>query len=305
MRLPTWSADDLPDLTGRTAVVTGASSGLGAATARGLAGAGAHVVLAVRDTERGERVAAEIAGSCEVRRLDLADLASVRAFAVAWSGELDILVNNAGVMAVPFSRTADGFECQMGTNHLGHFALTMLLLPQITDRVVTVSSGIASCGRIDLDDLGFERRRYGAWRAYAQSKRANLLFMYELNRRLAQRESTLRAIATHPGIAVTRLQRRTGRPLRDLLARATCLYAGDAAHGALPTLYAATGEIPGGLCVGPDGRATTRYAPVVGALPRWASDPAIARRLFDLSAGLTGVDAAQVATATGSSRLPG
>jgi NAD(P)-dependent dehydrogenase (short-subunit alcohol dehydrogenase family) len=304
MRLSTWTAADLPDLSGRIAVVTGASSGLGAATARGLAGVGAHVVLAVRDTERGERVAAGIAGSSEVRRLDLADLASVRVFADAWSGELDILVNNAGVMAVPFSRTVDGFERQMGTNHLGHFALTMLLLPHITDRVVTVSSGIASIGRIDLDDLGWERRRYGAWRAYAQSKRANLLFTYELNRRLVQQGSGVRAIATHPGIALTRLQRGTGRPLRDIVARATCLLASDAARGALPTLYAATGEVPGGLCVGPDGRATTRYAPVVGALPRWGSDPAIARRLFDLSAELTATSSGQLAMPTGESRLP-
>jgi NAD(P)-dependent dehydrogenase (short-subunit alcohol dehydrogenase family) len=305
MRMTGYTADDLPDLSGRTAVVTGASSGLGAATARGLAAAGAHVVLAVRDAERGERVAAEIAGSSEVRRLDLANLASVRAFAAAWSGELDILVNNAGVMAVPFSRTADGFECQMGTNHLGHFALTLLLLPHITDRVVTVSSGIARFGRIDLDDLSWQRRRYGAWRAYAQSKRANLLFTHELDRRLLDAESTVRAIAAHPGIAGTRLQRRTGRPLRDIVARATCLLGGDAANGALPTLYAATGEIPGGLCVGPDARATTRHAPVVGALPRFASDPEVARRLFDLSAAVTGTDVDQIARARGSIRQPG
>ena len=283
-----WSAADLPDLSGRVAVVTGAASGIGAATAAGLARAGAHVVLAVRDTARGERVAAGLEGSCEVRRLDLADLASVRAFTGELPGEVHVLVNNAGVMAVPFGRTVDGFELQIGTNHLGHVALTMLLLPRLVDRVVTVSSGIARIGRVDLDDLNWEHRRYGAWRAYAQSKRANLLFTYELNRRLVEQGSDVRALAAHPGIAATRLQRRTGHLLRDIVARGTALGASDAAHGALPTLHAATGDIPGGLCVGPDGRATTRYAPVVSALPSWAADPETARRLFDLSVELIG-----------------
>ena len=283
-----FSAADLPDLSGRVAVVTGASSGLGEATARGLARAGAHVVLAVRDTARGERALSSLEGSGEVRRLDLADLGSVRTFADELPGEVDILVNNAGVMAVPLRRTVDGFESQIGTNHLGHVALTMLLLPRIADRVVTVSSGIARIGHVDLDDLNWERRRYGAWRAYAQSKRANLLFTYELNRRLVEQGSPVRALAAHPGIAATRLQRRTGRPLRDIVACSTALFSSDAAHGALPTLHAATGDIPGGLCVGPDARATTRYAPVVAALPGWAADPDTARRLFDLSVELTG-----------------
>ena len=283
-----WSAADLPDLSGRVAVVTGAASGLGAATADGLARAGAHVVLAVRDTARGERVAASLEGSSEVRPLDLADLASVRAFADGLPGAVDILVNNAGVMAVPFARTVDGFELQIGTNHLGHVALTLALLPRIADRVVTVSSGIAAIGRVDLDDLNWERRRYGAWRAYAQSKRANLLFTYELNRRLVEQGSAIRALAAHPGIAATRLQRSTGRPVRDIVARGTALCASDAAHGALPTLHAATGDVPGGVYVGPDARTTTRYAPVVTALPGWARDPVTARRLHELSLALIG-----------------
>src|SRR3954469_21151360 len=143
-----WTAQDRPDLSGRTFVVTGANSGIGLAAARALGGAGARVVLAVRDLDRGRRAAASIEGTTEVRQLDLADLASVRAFAESWDGDLDILINNAGVMAVPQSKTKDGFEMQIGTNHLGHFALTNLLLPRIQDRVVTVSSGAHRMGKI-------------------------------------------------------------------------------------------------------------------------------------------------------------
>jgi NAD(P)-dependent dehydrogenase (short-subunit alcohol dehydrogenase family) len=277
---------DLPNLTGRRMVVTGASSGLGAETALALAAAGAHVVLAVRDTAKGERVAAGIAGSTEVRRLDLADLESVRAFADGWAGDLDVLINNAGIMAVPFGRTADGFELQIGTNHLGHFALTALLLPRITDRVVTVSSGIAGIGRIDLGDLNWERRRYRPWLAYAQSKLANLLFTYELNRRLSESDSTVRAFAAHPGLTSTPLQRGAGRWSRALLAPWNLL-AGDVVHGALPTLCAATHDLPGGLYVGPDGHATTRHRPASAKPPRSATDPDVARRLWDLSLELT------------------
>ncbi|MEO9175442.1 MAG: SDR family NAD(P)-dependent oxidoreductase [Gaiellales bacterium] len=218
----------------RRIVITGASSGLGAETARVLAEAGAHVVLAVRDTARGARVAEQIDGSTEVRALDLADLASVRAFATGLGGELDVLINNAGIMAVPLGRTRDGFELQIGTNHLGHFALTALLLPQITDRVVTVSSGIAGLGRIDLDDLNWERRRYGAWRAYAQSKLANLLFSFELDRRLTASDSSVRALAAHPGLTATPLRRGPGLLSRHVLAPRN-LAAGDIARGALPT----------------------------------------------------------------------
>src|SRR4051812_37846683 len=165
-----WTSADLPDLSGRTIVVTGASSGLGAVTARELARAGAHVVLAVRDVAKGEAVAASLPGAREVRPLDLASLASVRTFAEGWSGDLDLLVNNAGIMAVPQGLTADGFELQLGTNHLGHFALTNLLLPRITDRVVTVSSAAHRVGRMDFDDLNWQRRRYDRWRAYGQAK---------------------------------------------------------------------------------------------------------------------------------------
>src|SRR4051794_4841592 len=192
-------------MVGRTVVVTGASSGIGAATARALAAAGAVVVLAVRDVGKGSRVAAAIAGITDVRHLDLEDLSSVRAFAKAWTGDIDILINNAGVMQVPLARTADGFERQIGTNHLGHFALTNLLLPRITDRVVTVSSNAHSRGHLDLDDLLWERRPYRSDQAYSDSKLANLVFTIELQRRLTAAGSSMRALAVHPGMVRTGL----------------------------------------------------------------------------------------------------
>ncbi len=194
-----WTTADIPSQAGRTAVVTGANSGLGLATARALAAAGAHVVLAVRDTGRGEAAARSITGDVEVRRLDLADLSSVREFAGSWTGDLDLLVNNAGIMMVPQGRTADGFELQFGTNHLGHFALTTLLLEHVTDRVVTVSSGLHRSGTIVLDDLNWERRSYSDTGAYGASKLANLLFALELQRRLTAAGSTVRSMAAHPG----------------------------------------------------------------------------------------------------------
>jgi NAD(P)-dependent dehydrogenase (short-subunit alcohol dehydrogenase family) len=196
-------------------VVTGANSGLGLVTAGRLAAAGARVVLAVRDIDRGERAAATIPGQREVRGLDLADLASIRAFAEAWDEQLDVLINNAGVMATPERRTKDGFELQIGTNHLGHFALTNLLLPRIADRVVTVSSGAHRIGQLRIDDLNWRERSYQRWGAYGQSKLANLLFTLELQRRLAQAGSAVRALAAHPGYAATNLQRRTGSRIQN------------------------------------------------------------------------------------------
>ncbi|HEV7751184.1 MAG TPA: oxidoreductase [Baekduia sp.] len=285
-----WTAADLPDLTGRTAVVTGASSGLGVATARELARAGARVVLAVRDTAKGERVAASFDGEREVRRLDLADLASVRAFADAWTGDLDLLINNAGIMAVPQGKTADGFESQIGTNHLGHFALTNLLLPHITDRVVTVSSGAHRIGRIQLDDLNWEHRKYSRWRVYGQSKLANLLFTLELQRRLDAAGSPVRAVAAHPGYAATDLQSHTGSSLNNaFMAVGNRLFAQSGAMGALPTLYAATQDVPGGAFVGPDGFGEQRGHPTLVGRSKAAQDTDTARQLWDRSEELTGV----------------
>jgi NAD(P)-dependent dehydrogenase (short-subunit alcohol dehydrogenase family) len=285
-----WDVADLPDQHGRTVVVTGASSGLGRATAAAFAQAGAHVVLAVRDAERGERAAAGMTGSTEVRRLDLADLASVRAFADAWEGSLDVLVNNAGVMAVPRGRTVDGFETQLGTNHLGHFALTNLLLRHVADRVVTVSSAAHRHGRIDLDDLNWQRRRYRRWAAYGQSKLANLLFTLELERRLVEAGSPVRALAAHPGYAATNLQLRTGSIVQtSLMAVTNRLFAQSDAMGALPTLYAATQDLPGGSYVGPDGTGERRGHPTLVGRTVAAGDDELAKRLWDRSADLTGV----------------
>jgi NAD(P)-dependent dehydrogenase (short-subunit alcohol dehydrogenase family) len=285
-----WTAADLPDLHGRTAVVTGASSGLGTITARELARAGARVVLAVRDVVKGERVAATIIGDTDVRPLDLTDLASVRAFADAWSGDIDLLINNAGIMAVPESRTADGFESQIGTNHLGHFALTNLLLPHVTDRVVSVASGAHRFGRITLDDLNWETRKYDAWRAYGQSKLANLLFTSELQRRLTQAGSAVRALAAHPGYSATHLQGNTGSRLQTaLLGVGNRFMAQSDAAGALPTLYAATQDLPGDSYVGPDGIGEFRGHPKLVGRSKAAQDTTTARGLWDLSERLTGV----------------
>ena len=285
-----WTAADLPDLHGRTAIVTGASSGLGTITARELARAGAHVVLAVRDVVKGERVAATITGDTDVRALDLTDLASVRAFADGWTGEIDVLVNNAGIMAVPESRTADGFESQVGTNHLGHFALTNLLLPAVTGRVVTVSSGAHRLGKVDLADLNWETRKYDAWRAYGQSKLANLLFTAELQRRLTEAGSSVRALAAHPGYSATHLQDNTGSRLQTaLMAVGNRVLAQSDAQGALPSLYAATQDLPGGSYVGPDGIGEFRGHPKLVDRSKAAKDAATARGLWDLSERLTGV----------------
>ena len=284
-----WTADDLPDQTGRTVVVTGANSGLGRQTASALAAAGARVVLAVRDRGRGEEAARAMTGDVEVRLLDLADLASVRRFADAWTGPLDVLVNNAGLMAVPLRRTADGFEMQLGTNHLGHFALTNLLLPAITDRVVTVSSGLHRQGELVLDDLNWERRRYSPYGAYGQSKLANLLFTLELQRRLEADGSPVRALAAHPGYAATNLQGNQGPVRNALMAVATRVLAQADAQGALPTLHAAVVDLPGGSYVGPDRFAEMRGHPTLVGRSAAASDPVLAGLLWDASEELTGV----------------
>ncbi|REK87187.1 SDR family NAD(P)-dependent oxidoreductase [Streptomyces inhibens] len=293
-KTPKWNATDLPDQTGRTAVVTGANSGLGIATADALARAGAHVVLAVRDIKRGEAAAATVQGargSVEVRRLDLADLASVRAFAAAWQGTLDLLINNAGVMNVPESRTKDGFERQFGTNHLGHFALTNLLLPHLTDRVVTVASGAHKLpgARMHFDNLNLTGE-YSPVAAYSQSKLANLLFTLELQRRLTAAGSPVRALAAHPGWAATNLQGADASPLRRaLMQMGNRFIAQDNKAGALPTLYAATQDLPGASYLGPDGLGEMRGGPTMVGRSAAAADPESAKRLWTASEELTGV----------------
>jgi NAD(P)-dependent dehydrogenase (short-subunit alcohol dehydrogenase family) len=285
-----WSTTNIPDMAGHTVIVTGANSGIGRAAAQALAAAGARVVLAVRNTDKGQAAAAKMPGETEVRRLDLASLASVREFAATWQGDIDVLINNAGVMVPPLTRTADGFELQFGTNHLGHFALTNLLLENVTGRVVSVSSTGHRVGRIDFDDLNWERKPYRAWRAYGQSKLANLLFTAELQRRLTAAGSAVLAIAAHPGYAATNLQFHSQRRWMDLInVVGNRLLAQDENGGALPTLYAAVAEIPGDSFAGPGGFMEQRGAPKLVGRSDAAKDSDVARRLWDVSEQLTGV----------------
>lgn len=300
-----WTAADIPDQAGRRAVVTGANSGLGFETALALAAHGAEVTLAVRDTTKGEAAAEQIRSrvpqaSLEVRRLDLADLASIDEFAWLWREShpdgLDLLINNAGIMAIPRRETADGFEMQLGTNHLGHFALTGRLLEAIRPegRIVTVSSQAHRMGRMDFDDLMGERK-YGAWRAYGQSKLANLLFMRGLAERLERAGSTVASVAAHPGYASTHLQA-VGPEMRGqgwmtkVMGGVNKVMAQSAAMGALPTLYAATfPAIRSGDYVGPDGFGEQRGHPKLVGMTPSARDDAAADRLWTVSEDLTGV----------------
>lgn len=297
-----WTAEQIPGQAGRTAIVTGANSGLGLVSARALARAGANVVVACRNTEKGTAAAESIGttapdASVEVEELDLASLDSIRAFAARYAAEresLDLLINNAGVMAPPRRETADGFELQLGTNHLGHFALTGLLLGRMQGRadarVVTVSSTAHRFGRIRFDDLQGERR-YGRWRAYAQSKIANVLFARELDRRLRAAGSTISSLAAHPGYAATNLQSAAPPALdRAVMAVTNRLLAQSAEMGALPELYAATRpNLDGGLFIGPDGFDEQRGYPKVVAPVRRGRDQATAEHLWTVSEELTDV----------------
>jgi NAD(P)-dependent dehydrogenase (short-subunit alcohol dehydrogenase family) len=280
-----WTAADLPSFSARTVIVTGANSGLGEVTARELARVGAKVILAVRNTDKGDAAAAGMTGDVEVRKLDLQDLASVRAFADGVDG-VDVLVNNAGIMAVPHAQTVDGFESQIGTNHLGHFALTNLLLPKITERVVTVTSMMHLLGYISLKDLNWKSRPYSAWVAYGQSKLANLLFTKELQQRLDAAGSPLKAHAAHPGYSETNLQGQSGRRVGDALMSIGNKLATDADFGARQTLYAASQDLPGNSYIGPRlaMRGATGPTPFRSPLAR---NPKTAAALWELSEQLT------------------
>lgn len=291
-----WTTAHIPDQTGRTAVITGANTGLGFETAKALAAKGAHVVIAVRDTGKGTQAAAQIPGTVTVQELDLTSLASIREAAEALragNATIDLLINNAGVMTPPKGTTRDGFELQFGTNHLGHFALTGLLLDAMLDvdgaRIVTVSSnGHKMGGAIHFDDLQSERS-YSRMGAYAQSKLANLMFTYELQRRLAPRGKTV-ALAAHPGTSSTELARNLPAALQRAFQAVGPVVAQSPAAGALPTLRAATdpGAL-GGQYYGPDGIAEFKGAPVVVASSALSYDLDVQRRLWAVSEELTGV----------------
>jgi NAD(P)-dependent dehydrogenase (short-subunit alcohol dehydrogenase family) len=294
-----YGTDDIPDQSGKTAVVTGANSGLGLQTALALAAKGASVELACRDAQRGaaaqRRIRSETGNDdVRVRQLDLGSLESVRAFAAEQDTAVDLLINNAGVMATPRGTTAEGFELQFGVNHLGHFALTGLLLPLLraapAPRVVTVSSLAHRGGRIDFEDLAAERS-YRPWARYNQSKLANLLFTFELNRRLEARGEKLVAAAAHPGFASTNLTAGMHHPATlDLLGAFFRLLGQSGALGALPTLYAATAPgVRGGDFYGPDGPGQLRGKPAPVAPAPQARDAVAAGRLWEVSTKLTGV----------------
>ncbi|MEU2584394.1 oxidoreductase [Streptomyces avermitilis] len=301
--MPGWNVSDIPDQSGRTAVVTGANSGLGYVTARELARRGARVLLACRSesrgTEAGDRLVAEVPGAdVNFVRLDLGDLDSVREFAAQAPARLDLLVNNAGVMALPRGRTADGFETQFGINHLGHFALTGLLLPTLLAtpgaRVVTLSSFLHAVANIDIDDLNAERGPYRRWTAYGRSKTANLLFTHELARRLAAAGSDVVAAAAHPGYASTNLQaagpRLEGRKGAErFMEIGNRIFAQSAEAGALPTLYAATApDVAPDSFIGPS-FAMWRGSPASSWRAKWTLNDTAGDRLWAASEQLTGV----------------
>jgi NAD(P)-dependent dehydrogenase (short-subunit alcohol dehydrogenase family) len=272
--MPKWTAADLPDMSGRTVVITGASGGIGLITARELARVGADVVLAVRTVGKGQEAAARIPGRTEVRELDVSDLASVRRFANEWTGPIDILINNAGIMNVPLTRTADGFDSQMATNY-------------IRGRVVSVSSQLHRLGKPHLEDPAGRSRPYKSLNAYYDSKLNVVLFSTELQRRLAASGSTVKSIVAHPGIASTNLVRHTfsGRvmfgSLRFLL--------NDVEQGALPSLFAATQDIPGNSYVGPNGPGSVKGHPKIRKPAAAGLDTRTAAELWTLTAQLTGI----------------
>ena len=271
-----WTTADLPDLTGRTVVVTGASRGIGRIAARELAGAGAHVVLAVRNLSKGEDARKEMPGDVDVRQLDVSDLANVRAFTDDWTGRLDILVNNAGVMDVPLARTKDGLDVQTATNSLGPFLLTNLLLPHLTDRVVWVTSQLHRLGHLHLDDLGWRARPYKPMAAYSDSKLQVVLFSLELQRRLDAAGSPVRSVLAHPGIATTALAANSSS---NAINRVSFLL-NDPEHGALPTLFAATQDIEGNAYVGPNGLGSIKGHPRVRRAGKASLDANAAANLW-------------------------
>lgn len=304
-----WTTNAIPDLTGKVIIVTGANSGIGYAAALELARKGGRTILACRSMDKAQAALRQIQAQlpnapAEIMQLDLASQASIRAFAAAFKARydrLDLLINNAGIMMVPYGKTGDGFERQFGTNHLGHFALTGLLLDRILAtpgaRVVTISSGAHRMGSMDFDNLMYEGGKgYTPMQAYGRSKLANLLFTYELQRRFAAIGANARATAAHPGGSNTNLANhledrvlfRLARPFLQIIMQ-------PAAMGALPTLRAAADpQAAGGAYFGPGGFSEMRGYPVVVESSGAAHDAAAARTLWSVSEELTGVTMAQL-----------
>ena len=298
MKTEKWNSSNISDQTGRVAIVTGSSSGIGFETARVLTKKNATVIIAVRSLEKGRKAGSKITdeyqnADIEIMELDLASLASVQRFVDAFKrkyARLDLLINNAGVMVPPYSKTTDGFELQFGTNHLGHFALTVLLIDLLKNtsgsRVVSVSSMAHKIGNIDFDDLNWEKRKYKKWQAYGDSKIANLYFTYALQRRFENGDSGPIAAAAHPGWTATDLQRHTG-----LASALNHIFAQNSEMGALPTLYAATAEdIKGADFVGPGGFQEMKGYPKKVKANALSQDQDIADRLWQLSEEMTGVN---------------
>ncbi|CAM00946.1 protochlorophyllide reductase [Saccharopolyspora erythraea NRRL 2338] len=304
-----WTAADIPDQSGRIALITGANSGLGLHSARALAARGAKVLLACRSPERGRAALAQVAAVAETEpelvELDLADLASVRKAAAdvrdRTGDALDVLMNNAGVMATPRRSTRDGFELQIGTNHLGHAALTWLLMPALRERagarVVTVSSLAHSFGTVDVDDLDHTRRRYSPIRAYGQAKLANLMFALELDRRLRHHGMDVLSVAAHPGMSRTELPQNSARlrsapaVVTKAVALGSSLITQPVSQGILPQLHAAAApDVRGGQYFGPDGFREVRGHPAPAKMTRAARDEHTARRLWNATSELTGVE---------------
>jgi NAD(P)-dependent dehydrogenase (short-subunit alcohol dehydrogenase family) len=302
-----WTAAEMPDLTGKVAIVTGGNSGIGLEAVRELARKGAQVILAARSEEKGRKAVDTLhqempTAQVELRLLDLADLGAVRAFAATVLRDftrLDLLINNAGVMAIPERKTVDGLEMQLGTNHFGHFALTGLLLEPLlaapAARIVTVSSGAHKMGKMDFDNLNWEQGGYQKWQAYGRSKLANLLFAFELQRRLARAGAKAISVAAHPGYTSTNLQyvgpQMEGSSwMESMMKGINSLVAQPGEMGALPTLYAAVApDVQGGDYIGPDGLFEMRGYPQKVEANAAAHNEADAAQLWARSEVLTGV----------------
>ena len=282
-----WTTAEMPAMTGKTVVVTGGSSGIGLIAAREFATAGAHVIVAVRNIQKGQNAACTMSGDVEVRLLDVSDLTSVRDFATEWTGHLDILVNNAGIMDVPLTRTTDHLDLQTATNSFGPFLLTNLLLPHVTDRVVWVTSQLHRMGHLNIDDINWETRPYKPMDAYNDSKLQVILFSLELQRQLTAAGSKVRSVLAHPGIATTALAVHSSSNAINRFS----FFLNDPEHGALPTLFAATQNVSGNAYVGPNGPGSIKGHPKVRKPSRAGLDGASAKKLWGVVSGKVGVSA--------------